>query len=176
MFHSDLHSTMLLLYRITFRVESLQFSIYIPLCFYYIIQECGIVCDISYLHSTMLLLYRIDSKCSVASSEFTFHYASTISEFADSFMGVLILIYIPLCFYYINCSHVCYVVNEFIYIPLCFYYIQTGKIGKVVLVSIYIPLCFYYIHVWSSVWAYNVKFTFHYASTISYSTLWTKWL
>ena len=77
----DLHSTMLLLYRSPCRTGSILHF---------------------YLHSTMLLLYLNRNGCNDPFwSEFTFHYASTLSYSAHS-SNLLIKIYIPLCFYFIT--------------------------------------------------------------------------
>ena len=106
------------------------------------------------LHSTMLLLYR---------------YIQIRSEY-------LPLLYIPLCFYYIQfCHKIIYLSND-LYIPLCFYYIYleaclislTSSLHSTMLLlylnggpasirhiaQLYIPLCFYYILLWWSLnWA-----------------------
>ena len=79
---SDLHSTMLLLYRDAF-------------------SSCYDLND--YLHSTMLLLYRLLHWIAEEyKGRFTFPYASTLSK--DEFLPELscIRIYIPLCFYFIK--------------------------------------------------------------------------
>ena len=76
-----LHSTMLLLYPITLPSGRIACStLYIPLCFYYIIWTSAI---------TKRLI------------TFTFHYASTISMFFRFLTFSLYSLYIPLCFYYI---------------------------------------------------------------------------
>ena len=55
--YTDLHSTMLLLYPQRNYVHLLYYSIYIPLCFYFIrVKFFTLPADID-LHSTMLLLY-----------------------------------------------------------------------------------------------------------------------
>ena len=119
--------------------------LYIPLCFYYI----------------------IDASCSwLAYSVFTFHYASTISTRTRGRRTRENLLYIPLCFYYILKLSKPFLVWIHLYIPLCFYYIaksdqsaagllpftfhyastisRKGRIPGVI-TSLYIPLCFYYI-------------------------------
>ena len=54
-----LHSTMLLLYRNTRQGSGLFCPIYIPLCFYFILQTVAVKAPgIENLHSTMLLLYQ----------------------------------------------------------------------------------------------------------------------
>ena len=59
----------------------LRFRIYIPLCFYFIqFQSIHIDPGLLHLHSTMLLLYPMRNLNRPDTSEFTFHYASTLSE------------------------------------------------------------------------------------------------
>ena len=76
-----LHSTMLLLYLPSKPQTPILKHIYIPLCFYFILDRpLTISCD-SDLHSTMLLLYRSFShRSKIAAAKFTFHYASTLSD------------------------------------------------------------------------------------------------
>ena len=78
---SDLHSTMLLLYRKNFVTAILLYRIYIPLCFYFIV-----------LWNYFAFIYFW----------FTFHYASTLSQkrFRSCLRGKQT--YIPLCFYFIR--------------------------------------------------------------------------
>ena len=75
----NLHSTMLLLYRL------LRLRIKFPSF---------------YLHSTMLLLYLDDYYMPQMANIFTFHYASTLSRRLLVFK-LMRQIYIPLCFYFI---------------------------------------------------------------------------
>ena len=99
----NLHSTMLLLYRSSRRI-----------------LQAGHI----HLHSTMLLLYRIpSSRLTVSPLWFTFHYASTLSEFALFIFILLYFIYIPLCFYFIILPLLPGRQESAIYIPLCFYFI-----------------------------------------------------
>ena len=123
-FFLNLHSTMLLLYRLrTFR-SNRAFYIYIPLCFYFI-DEDGI-----------LLRYP---------AEFTFHYASTLSFSAYWFAVLGFFIYIPLCFYFIR-AWVDYS-GKFetnLHSTMLLLYPYTNFIRSRVF-SIYIPLCFYFI-------------------------------
>ena len=55
-----------------------------------------------------------------------------------------------------------------IYIPLCFYFIDHGGVQCDRLHNIYIPLCFYFIAKMRN-WEQEIsmQFTFHYASTLS---------
>ena len=119
-----LHSTMLLLYQVihTFHNKH-NILIYIPLCFYFIFNALvngasGLVFTFHYastlsltifrhreqtlhLHSTMLLLYQRRTVSDHIWPLFTFHYASTLSNSCLGGMIFLMLIYIPLCFYFI---------------------------------------------------------------------------
>ena len=120
-----------------------------------------------YLHSTMLLLYPDEVNLyRLATVEFTFHYASTLSRWLLH-AAVCKHIYIPLCFYFIkppkgkkfNCiynlhstmlllyrktrSRKC--APQPIYIPLCFYFIICRRSKLLCFHIIYIPLCFYFI-------------------------------
>ena len=54
---------------------------------------------------------------------FTFHYASTLSYFAEPYSLHHCNIYIPLCFYFIVVLSYPSSENLLIYIPLCFYFI-----------------------------------------------------
>ena len=99
---------------------------------------------------------------------FTFHYASTLSEFANQ-CGKKILIYIPLCFYFIAVVPPMSSAGSG---SFTFHYASTLSHVSVLLIScilIYIPLCFYFI--WVTGYDINDydKFTFHYASTLSLS-------
>ena len=163
-------------------------AIYIPLCFYFIADHPSMPESALHLHSTMLLLYRIwPSYKTVAHShlhstmlllypgrllyagirkQFTFHYASTLSEFALFIFILLFFIYIPLCFYFIHAAsgdnkysywftfHYASTLSvkrkkrlteEKIYIPLCFYFIVLLLYLWTRHIRIYIPLCFYFI-------------------------------
>ena len=99
---SHLHSTMLLLYPcIRPDVDGGMSVIYIPLCFYFILN-----CNFALRMQTL----------------FTFHYASTLSKPISEFPA-RIFIYIPLCFYFIRNRRVYRLPCSHIYIPLCFYFI-----------------------------------------------------
>ena len=105
-----LHSTMLLLYHSSAFCIYYKFLLYIPLCFYYIatlISSFSVPaslhstmlllypCPTHYifhgilpLHSTMLLLYPCYGQTEPYTASFTFHYASTISEWkVECFSG-----------------------------------------------------------------------------------------
>ena len=137
----------------------------------------------------MLLLYPILPYCSHSLSKFTFHYASTLSNFVERLLIRIILIYIPLCFYFIYSDFEDDRMSDYIYIPLCFYFIKehpecvsdeysftfhyASTLSKdphdvIIPELIYIPLCFYFIK--DTFWFLfltNRIFTFHYASTLS---------
>ena len=142
------------------------------------------------LHSTMLLLYPDNLAEITLSVGFTFHYASTISSPLWHWTLPCTLLYIPLCFYYINALKELKDLDVALYIPLCFYYILLPWLQMMRENRLYIPLCFYYIenfhrwpcHAFASLhstmlllyrnWLYYIcnedrNFTFHYASTIS---------
>ena len=183
-----LHSTMLLLYRLnppnsrrceefTFHYASTLservariitgFSIYIPLCFYFI--SFGI--DGNLKRSDIyipLCFYFIPMRWNPAlkSSPFTFHYASTLSDLAAEWAGIQTVF----TFHYASTLSVSvgtlmsYITNlhstmlllyqdvgrgvserQDIYIPLCFYFIHMINWNVTVQDLIYIPLCFYFI-------------------------------
>ena len=71
----------------------------------------------------MLLLYQASGKWFVYASEFTFHYASTLSWRSCLYSASAARIYIPLCFYFIPYHQRRYEQRHRIYIPLCFYFI-----------------------------------------------------
>ena len=80
--YPDLHSTMLLLYPISEAGEILLLEcIYIPLCFYFILQrscqQCRGLPFTFHYASTLSSLEKRLMKLYIA---FTFHYASTLSE------------------------------------------------------------------------------------------------
>ena len=137
---------MLLLYPVYRDRPGPAWLIYIPLCFYFI-PYTGTV---PVLHGS-----------------FTFHYASTLSvpqildQVLDSHLHSTMLllypimtamrgcpamlIYIPLCFYFIVSDRQDAQIVTIIYIPLCFYFIPLATLGCHQSKKIYIPLCFYFI-------------------------------
>ena len=123
----NLHSTMLLLYpgicgygflyfSFTFHYAStlspglIFFATFCPhlhstMLLLYPRASTSICCSLVNLHSTMLLLYQGGVRCRRRSdSEFTFHYASTLSSFNPFTSIPVSSIYIPLCFYFILCG------------------------------------------------------------------------
>ena len=125
-------------------------------------------------------------------SVFTFHYVSIISIPPSRPNLWLILIYIPLCFYYFASSRTAAslylhlhsimfllfrrylahkVRNVLIYIPLCFYYFFSVIFLSMSSTFIYIPLCFYYFGKTDDEIRESVIFTFHYVSIISRAEL-----
>ena len=96
-----LHSIMLLLYRIHCDLLRSDYILYIPLCFYFI------------LNAEVQGYINTDS---------TFHYASTLSICRRSRTCCSNSLYIPLCFYFMYSSR-CASPGFFLYIPLCFYFI-----------------------------------------------------
>ena len=143
-----LHSTMLLLYPQCFRYVLTYKPIYIPLCFYFIRISPGACSNTrSHLHSTMLLLYRSALRY-IKFPVFNLHSTMLLLYlrlFPEKQKRTLI--YIPLCFYFITAVSLLPERSGRIYIPLCFYFIQCDMHPD---------------HRWHS-------FTFHYASTLSYS-------
>ena len=143
---TDLHSTMLLLYRILndFLVDGLL-NLHSTMLLLYPTLNPPFLLSTFHLHSTMLLLYQCNGE--------------TIKTY-DS-------IYIPLCFYFIGFSAHAVNMVYFIYIPLCFYFIPIPTFSTKSASFIYIPLCFYFI--WKIVDNLIIfsLFTFHYASTLS---------
>ena len=140
------------------------------------------------LHSTMLLLYQETIHFPhLLCVNFTFHYASTISE-VNANNGETDCLYIPLCFYYIMFP---FVQEAWLYaftfhyastislLPLCIcpcktplhstmlLLYQVTMEEKVTKLFLYIPLCFYYIAGTEREMQVALNFTFHYASTIS---------
>ena len=134
-------------------------------------RDGSIHCIIVPLHSTMLLLYLL----------------------AEAHQAIIVnLLYIPLCFYYIESSaalwpmqlHSLHSTMLLLYpdaysdtpqggITFTFHYASTISDNfpnfMKYIVYLYIPLCFYYIGIYSKrPWAFT-HFTFHYASTISWS-------
>ena len=103
----------------------------------------------------------------LVSDKFTFHYASTLSP-ADLLPTI---IYISFTFHYASTLSKKWKSGtsawRFIYIPLCFYFITPVLARWHTLFSIYIPLCFYFIHAQLRRAFLSMKFTFHYASTLS---------
>ena len=142
----DLHSTMLLLYHFFLSFISICLPIYIPLCFYFIrfirlLRTWGRI----YLHSTMLLLYPASHiHCRFRGIDLhstmllLYHYPETESQFP-------ILIYIPLCFYFIPSWSGQRLSHQNLHSTMLLLY--PGPVQNVML------LCY--------------LFTFHYASTLS---------
>ena len=74
---------------------------------------------------------------------FTFHYASTLSEWYHTDRGVY-QIYIPLCFYFILKTKVIDHVNKNLHSTMLLLYRRSSS-GPSLTSPIYIPLCFYFI-------------------------------
>ena len=159
-----LHSTMFLLIRTSRRRWKARGRIYIPLCFYLYAtattEQWGVIrftfhyvstytCRSVlrawrqyHLHSTMFLLIRRVSIASSSDLSFTFHYVSTYTETLPSSDSIIVIIYIPLCFYLYQIRGVS-IMAAIIYIPLCFYLYCAVLVLVHCHVIIYIPLCFY---------------------------------
>ena len=98
----NLHSTMLLLYQIGASLQQSRPRIYIPLCFYFIRKrDEKSVPGTLYLHSTMLLLYLRPAQIvhhiqpDLHSTMLLLYLNWVLAALATAF------IYIPLCFYFI---------------------------------------------------------------------------
>ena len=123
--------------------------------------------EIIYLHSTMLLLYHCPGSCDLIIYLYLHSTMLLLYLFPSHWPPAVLLIYIPLCFYFIGLSwrhlslmksftfHYASTLSFqlipkrkntfFIYIPLCFYFIGTSKFLLLHPRQIYIPLCFYFI-------------------------------
>ena len=145
--NNNLHSTMLLLYPIKSTwFSSLPRRIYIPLCFYFI-GRCGLIFISIFinLHSTMLLLYPnalhmlfqtlciyiplcfyfipkdLDQEDRAA--PFTFHYASTLSQYSRCVQVMELNLHSTMLLLYRR-KEQRNKTSKHIYIPLCFYFIR----------------------------------------------------
>ena len=99
----DLHSTMLLLYRVEIHLYRISSCIYIPLCFYFIpFAVCMIKRLVSNLHSTMLLLYPVISAEVMRYMRNDLHSTMLLLYLISTkLIASVLYIYIPLCFYFI---------------------------------------------------------------------------
>ena len=137
-------------------------------------------------HYASTLSTSVSVHC-VLDSIFTFHYASTLSKSMNgserekqNLHSTMLLLYLP----YIRVPSFYFL----IYIPLCFYFIEmvldhnitNPYLHSTMLLlyrcsipfcssasAIYIPLCFYFICRLSVSKSTSISFTFHYASTLS---------
>ena len=126
------------------------------------------------LHSTMLLLYLNRNLRNLITEQFTFHYASTLSPMPTSRSSP----YCPFTFHYASTLSEPVQAAEgavIIYIPLCFYFIIPLIRPSPLIFPIYIPLCFYFIRIRHLEGEMDrAVFTFHYASTLS-DAAWEWW-
>ena len=127
------------------REERTSGLIYIPLCFYFILFPERVRMRLKHLHSTMLLLYQgLSDRNAHGKAGFTFHYASTLSDNSLRWQD-LRSIYIPLCFYFINCYFIKFhVIYNNLHSTMLLLYRFFNLIFRRSL-FIYIPLCFYFI-------------------------------
>ena len=143
------------------------------------------------LHSTMLLLYRArPASVHYNAVQFTFHYASTLSDDAiDALTEFVVNLHSTMLLLYPSASELIRkadihlhstmlllypvvieggaIAGNAIYIPLCFYFIEPHQYFFNRSSVIYIPLCFYFIIFVPSSASFTFPFTFHYASTLS---------
>ena len=76
--------------------------LYIPLCFYYIIVQIKKRIDrVNFTFHYASTISEIPRNSATSSMDFTFHYASTIS-YVPEIPSASVCLYIPLCFYYIR--------------------------------------------------------------------------
>ena len=115
----------------------------------YRIDADFVICKATDLHSTMLLLYRSTAKG---------HYSDT-----PNLHSTMLLLY--LCILQNNKQ---YELNLHSTMLLLYRYRKGQAGGKA---GIYIPLCFYFIGVAGSNAALAAGFTFHYASTLSFTRI-----
>ena len=101
----------------------------------------------SYLHSTMLLLYHNLYGSIVLDEIIYIPLCFYFIQPCQVHRRRRVLIYIPLCFYFIGRHRIDDVCRFFIYIPLCFYFILGQPLFSFDEFIIYIPLCFYFIEV-----------------------------
>ena len=119
-----------------------------------------------HLHSIMLLLYlRFATSCS-SDALFTFHYASTLSRpyilllrYIFYLHSIMLLLYRRSNIWYMFIRIDLHSIMLLLY-PLLVRRFHTED-------YIYIPLCFYFIGRWFTDMQTAIKFTFHYASTLS---------
>ena len=144
--YPHLHSTMLLLYRSGLTRRRSTFSIYIPLCFYFI--------------EVWRKYQRVFNQIYIP---LCFYFIQGQPD-PEKGRG---LIYIPLCFYFIWPSHSPARLGP----SFTFHYASTLSRCWLSLPcpqGIYIPLCFYFIALTSTQSDLPFSFTFHYASTLSH--------
>ena len=164
-------------------------SIYIPLCFYFILLYLFDLAVDQHLHSTMLLLYlHIATTHAIRKSKFTFHYASTLSftrlyvpivicRFTFHYASTLSMSSLShwmmgrrFTFHYASTLSIWRLKMEFINEWFTFHYASTLSryfFSTDINCIIYIPLCFYFIRISHIAYAPYLWFTFHYASTLS---------
>ena len=145
----DLHSTMLLLYPNTpYADMSRLLPIYIPLCFYFIIDACvGFFTRLIFTFHYASTLSHTGGRWFWVHYLFTFHYASTLS---------LQNITQSLGFYHLHSTMLLLYPNEYSIVPVSWYGF-TFHYASTLSFSSFARLHFFSL------------FTFHYASTLSTS-------
>ena len=108
------------------------------------------------------IMARIDTQ-----TRFTFHYASTLSRPHPRTAGNTLYLHSTMLLLY-PCCDVATERRILIYIPLCFYFILSAPAQWKLCFLIYIPLCFYFIVIDHRDLHRVLLFTFHYASTLSF--------
>ena len=163
-----LHSTMLLLYlKDGYRITTNKI-LYIPLCFYYITDGSTTtytVTNFTFHYASTISVWWYNGNWYYA--DFTFHYASTISKFehTERTHGNIFT------FHYASTISKDIMIDYIFQYCFTFHYASTISVFRPTrfrrVTTLYIPLCFYYIRVEGSNKVYWFNFTFHYASTIS---------
>ena len=145
--YADLHSTMLLLYLCPPSAISNCLWIYIPLCFYFIPFRYIFVVSPSNLHSTMLLLYRYEWETSVYN--------------VSNLHSTMLLLY--LTFGQSRCFRVFHLHSTMLLL-------YRGGIVYKKFAELYLhsTMLLLYLKQTGSKMTFKKKFTFHYASTLSF--------
>ena len=148
--------------------------IYIPLCFYFIPARFSNLSHFVNIYIPLCFYFiRVCHKAWDWELLFTFHYASTLSLTDCLRWRIRESIYIPLCFYFIEKIWDMSTLNaDYLHSTMLLLYRSAVHPGQHS-IPIYIPLCFYFIKYafWDN--AETVLFTFHYASTLSISSILT---
>ena len=158
---------MLLLYLKSIKLVHIPEYIYIPLCFYFISISTFFTVTAQQFTFHYASTLSIPRGCESARiPPFTFHYASTLSNVSSGRQYDRAIF----TFHYastLSLSFLAFVPPLRIYIPLCFYFIFSVQFHWADVLQIYIPLCFYFIAFDKNTRMLYIKFTFHYASTLS---------
>ena len=137
----------------------------------YHIQEQRAEITAQNLHSTMLLLYRgrrFTRRC--RKLEFTFHYASTLSTLRQLEAIASAHLHSTMLLLYLNLHLLTPSISTYLHSTMLLLY-RLPTAADRWRRPIYIPLCFYFIDLINGGINGTIKFTFHYASTLSLQVL-----